>query len=108
MQCADSSMMQETEHQLRSQEQTLSTRSAATEAALENANAELVCTQERLQKTRTEKRVLQQRQADEMDRVEDRVKAAIQRKDETIALLRNQLADLQNQMRNAESMLTLE
>lgn len=101
-------MMQETEHQLRSQEQTLSTRSAATEAALENANAELVCTQERLQKTRTEKRVLQQRQADEMDRVEDRVKAAIQRKDETIALLRNQLADLQNQMRNAESMLTLE
>lgn len=100
--------MQDTEQKLLGQQQKLSIQGAATEAALENAKAELTCLQEQVAQARTEKMLLTQRQTDEMDRVEHRVKAAIQKKDDTIASLRSQLTDVQTQMRNAESILTLE
>ena len=53
-------------------------------------------------------RAHQQRKVDEMDRVENRVKAAIQRKDETIAALRGQVEELQQHMRSAEDMLSID
>eukprot|EP00892_Ulva_mutabilis_P007177 jgi/Ulvmu1/4831/UM020_0117.1 len=100
--------MQDTDGRLHAQEQKLADQHAATEKALEKSQAELASTWEQLTQARAEKMAMAHRQSDEMDRVEDRVKAAIQRKDDTIESLRSQLTDLQTQMRNAESILTLE
>lgn len=93
---------------LQDQEQRLSAQHAIADADLHRVKAELAKSQELQAQASRENQTLRQRQAAEMDRVEDRVKAAIQRKDEIIASLRSQLAELNEQMRNAESILTLE
>lgn len=51
---------------------------------------------------------LQRQKAAEMEHVEQRVKAAIQRKDDTIAALKAQLADALASMRSTEQMLAVE
>ena len=51
---------------------------------------------------------LQRHKAAEMEHVEQRVKAAIQRKDDTISSLKAQLAEANASMRSTEQMLAVE
>lgn len=100
--------LQETEKRLQEQQKMFSAQTATTEADMQSIKAELTEVKEQLAQASRDNQTLRQRQSDEMDRVEQRVKLAIQRKDETIASLRSQLAELSTQMQNAESILTLE
>jgi chromosome segregation ATPase len=65
---------------------------------LDSAKAELAQSEATLDK-------LQRQKAAEMEHVEQRVKAAIQRKDDTINTLKAQLADANASMRSTEQML---
>jgi chromosome segregation ATPase len=100
--------MQEQAHALRVQRQELEEAAKQTAEALELSRGDVKQLQQQLAQAHVDMRAHQQRKVDEMDRVENRVKAAIQRKDETISALRAQVADLQHEMRTAEDMLTVD
>ena len=99
---------QELSGALTDQRQELQRQAADKDKSLDEARADVKQLQEQLTQAHLDMRAHQQRKVDEMDRVENRVKAAIQRKDETIAALRGQVEELQQHMRSAEDMLSID
>lgn len=100
--------MQELSSALVEQRQELRRQAADKDKSLDELRAELKQLQEQLTQAHLDMRAHQQRKVDEMDHVENRVKATIDRKDETIAALRGQVAELQQHMRSAEDMLSID
>jgi polyhydroxyalkanoate synthesis regulator phasin len=100
--------MQELSDARTEQRQELQRQAADKDKSLDEARSEVRELQEQLTQAHLDMRAHQQRKVDEMDRVENRVKAAIQRKDETIAALRGQVEELQQHMRSAEDMLSID
>lgn len=76
--------------------------------ALGNAQSELETANKNLAALKSQVDSMQRRKAAEMDQVETRVKAAIQRKNTTITALRDQLSDAYQQIRTTEAVLTIE
>ena len=80
-------------------------RDAATAATTQQLHAEVSTLRAQLAESEATLDKVQRRKAAEMEHVEQRVKAAIQRKDETIAALKGQLAEAHASMRSTEQLL---
>jgi chromosome segregation ATPase len=86
----------------------VSDKESVSAAITRQLQAELQDTHSKLAESEATLDKLQRRKAAEMEHVEQRVKAAIQRKDETIGALRAQLAEAHASMRSTEQMLAAE
>jgi chromosome segregation ATPase len=98
-------VMQESSRRESTLQATLNDQLRLSNAARDRAESDRHDLQRRLAAAATEMEALQHQKAKELDHVEARVKAAIQRKDENIATLRSQLDAALDQMRSTEAML---
>ena len=101
-------VLQEAKRQEHSIRTIMSEKEIMQTAALEQARSDLNDLREKLQTAQHQIDAMQKRKAAEMEQVEQRVKAAIHRKDSTIGALRDQLSEAYRQIRTTQDVLTTE
>lgn len=97
--------MQEAKEREASIRALMSEKETVSASTAQQLRAELAAAQDRVRDAEATCVRQQRQQSIELDRVEERVKAAIQRKDDTISALRAQLADAHQSLRSAEGLL---